>query len=300
MKNNEKFTINLNGGIGRVICAVPALEAFVEKYPNTKIITYAPELFAANSILEDKVYSYTHKNIFEDWIKHSTFLSPEPYQNKNYYNQKIHLTQAFAEELKVDIKNYINNPRLHITKYEENIAYPAIEFAKTFKHQHTVVFQPAGVSFNPETGIDTLGRSLSMPNIEEILLYLSKHFNLIVMSDNDCFDKPEQWYTPKNFSIRDWSLIIGNSDYFIGIDSVGQHIAHSMQVPGTVILGTTFKENVTYSDWFNIIEFYTDKKYQPIRIIEEEPFVPSSVMQFPYGTLSKDLTNHLTKCSLLK
>ena len=72
------------------------VEAFVEKYPNTKIITYAPELFAANSILEDKVYSYTHKNIFEDWIKHSTFLSPEPYQNKNYYNQKIHLTQAFA------------------------------------------------------------------------------------------------------------------------------------------------------------------------------------------------------------
>ena len=54
--------------------------------------------------------------------------------------------------------------------------------------------------------------------------------------------------------------------YFIGCDSLGQHMARAFDKPGTVILGSTYAENITYSDWFNIIENEDiPKTYSPIR-----------------------------------
>jgi ADP-heptose:LPS heptosyltransferase len=64
-----------------------------------------------------------------------------------------------------------------------------------------------------------------------------------------------------------WSAVIEGCDYFIGVDSVGQHIARAFNKPGTVILGSTFAKNITYPDWFNIVEKAgVPKKYSPIRI----------------------------------
>ena len=64
-----------------------------------------------------------------------------------------------------------------------------------------------------------------------------------------------------------WAAIIDSSDYFVGVDSVGQHMARALGKPGTVILGSTFAINVTYPDYFQILERdNTVKKYSPIRI----------------------------------
>ena len=66
--------------------------------------------------------------------------------------------------------------------------------------------------------------------------------------------------------LRMWSAIIEASDYFIGCDSLGQHMARAFDKPGSVILGSTYAENITYSDWFNIIENEDiPKTYSPIR-----------------------------------
>jgi|APSaa5957512576_1039674.scaffolds.fasta_scaffold08628_3 ADP-heptose:LPS heptosyltransferase len=300
--NTEKFTIIITGGIGRVICAIPSLEAFVKTHPNTRIVTYATSIFIGNRLLEDKVYEFNHKNIFQDWIKDSKILNPEPYTNQNYYNQRSHLITAFAEELGVTLKS--DHISLEVTKVDENTTIPAIKFAKSFGFKETVVVQPVGATYNPETNIDPSGRSLSMEGIREVLLYLASKFNLVVMGSTDCFDNPEQWYTPKDFSIRDWNMIIASSDYFIGCDSVGQHLARNANIPGTVILGTTFQENVTYPEWFNILEYYEDinlKKYQPIRILEDTPEyqVPSEVMRFPTGFLVSKIKKHMDSCNIL-
>ena len=63
-----------------------------------------------------------------------------------------------------------------------------------------------------------------------------------------------------------WVPFIGAADYFIGVDSVGQHIARALGIPGTVIVGSTFAINTTYPDYFNIVEKEDAKKYSPIRI----------------------------------
>lgn len=63
-----------------------------------------------------------------------------------------------------------------------------------------------------------------------------------------------------------WSALIDCADYFVGVDSVGQHMARATNTPGTVIFGSTFPINTSYPDWFQIIEKAGTKKYSPIRI----------------------------------
>ena len=69
-----------------------------------------------------------------------------------------------------------------------------------------------------------------------------------------------------NTDLRAWGAIIEYCDYFIGVDSVGQHMARALNKPGTVIFGSTFPINTSYPDWFQIIEKQGEKKYSPIRI----------------------------------
>jgi len=60
--------------------------------------------------------------------------------------------------------------------------------------------------------------------------------------------------------------LIECADYFVGVDSVGQHMARASNTPGTVIFGSTFPVNTSYPDYFQIIEKEGHKKYSPIRI----------------------------------
>jgi hypothetical protein len=74
-------------------------------------------------------------------------------------------------------------------------------------------------------------------------------------------------------SLRQWFAIINASDYFLGCDSVGQHAAFGLNKKATVILGSTFKENVSYPDYggFDILDFGEGKKtYSPIRLCNDE------------------------------
>ena len=67
--------------------------------------------------------------------------------------------------------------------------------------------------------------------------------------------------------MRFWTAIIESVDYFIGCDSVGQHMARAFDIPGTVIMGSTYASNVSYPDYFNIIENKNvEKVYSPIRV----------------------------------
>ena len=73
-------------------------------------------------------------------------------------------------------------------------------------------------------------------------------------------------------TLRRWMGVIAASSYFVGCDSVGQHMSHSLDIPSTVVLGSTFKENVTYDDKnVSIIDLAEGKKmYSPIRMCHNE------------------------------
>ena len=100
---------------------------------------------------------------------------------------------------------------------------------------------------------------------------LSQKYNVVLMCEGEFAKEAEAEDTysekPQIPDIRAWAAIIEASDYFIGCDSLGQHLARAFDVPGTVILGSTFAENISYPDWFQIIDDRkTQKRYSPIRI----------------------------------
>ena len=77
---------------------------------------------------------------------------------------------------------------------------------------------------------------------------------------------------PQGVNLLQWMGIINAADYFIGCDSMGQHYAHALGKPATVVIGSTCPENISYPENknFTIIDNGKGKrKYIPMRITHD-------------------------------
>lgn len=265
----------INGGAGRMICALPALERFIQENPDGYIITEAGLDFVwGNRLLQDRTFDINTKGLFENILKHGQIISPEPYRDNDYYNQRLSIAQTFDKLINGSVRdNFDYKPNIVLNKEEELHGVSAIQHAKTeHKKEKTIVIQPYGRSSvndeNLKIVADYSTRSLETKTYLEIVKALRENFNIISMTE---FPVPGDDITlnPKQLTLRKWAAIIDSADYFIGCDSVGQHLAYSKDKPGSVILGSTFAVNVSYPKYFNIIEKEGfEKKYSPIRITE--------------------------------
>jgi ADP-heptose:LPS heptosyltransferase len=224
-----------------------------------------------NVLLQDITYSADTKGVFDLVFKNAdVVVSPEPYRVPDYYNQKLSLAQAFDRIINETNEHKDLPPlKLHLNKSEEKGAANLIADVKSQqKKNKTIVIQPFGRSARIERGdvIDESSRGLDSASYLKLVKKLSTKYNLVLFAEKE-FHLPEDTYTFKpQADLRIWMAIVEACDYFVGCDSVGQHFARAFDKPGTVIVGSTFPINVTYPDWFNIIEKDLPKKYSPIRI----------------------------------
>ena len=268
----RKKVFIINGGVGRVICSLPAFEKYMKikgKYFN--IICESGLEFFLGTELQDIAYDPSHKGLFEDIIKPSQLVDLEPYHEWGYYNQEKSLTESFDKLInETDAHADLTRPKIVLSKTEEINAVGVLKKAKEEgKKNRTIVFQPFGRSaVQHESGhvIDQSSRSLSTNDYFYISEALRRHYNVIgfteIKFDNDKNVKVEA-------DLRHWAAIIEAADYFIGVDSCGQHMAYAFNKPGSVILGSTFAENISYPNHFNIVEKPNndiEKVYSPIRI----------------------------------
>ena len=198
-------------------------------------------------------------------------ISPEPYRVPGYYKQEKSLAEAFDYLInETDDHSDLGVPVLKTNKSEE---LQAANFMQSVRQQQqkqkTVVIQPFGRSVEkPQDGVimDQSSRSINPDTYLKLVKKLATKYNLILFAEKN-FWMPEDTYTMKpEADLRMWTAFIDAADYFIGCDSVGQHMARAMNKPGTVIVGSTFAINTTYPNFFNIVERDVQKKYSPIRI----------------------------------
>tara|TARA_B100002019_G_scaffold100448_2_gene86559 strand:+ start:4397 stop:5320 length:924 start_codon:yes stop_codon:yes gene_type:complete len=261
----------INGGAGRVICALPALQKYYKNHgPDFYILSESGiEFFVGHPELQDLAFELNHKGLFEDIIKPNDLVTIEPYREHGYYNQKKSLSQSFDKLINnTDDHSDLEKPKIVLSKMEEINALDAVSNVRDYhKKKKTIVIQPFGRSCSlHKTGhtIDPSSRSLSTDDYFYISEKIRRKYNLITFSEIK-FDNDENMYVETN--IRQWSAIIEAADYFVGIDSVGQHMAYAFNKPGSIILGSTFAENISYPKHFNILEKKgIKKKYSPIRI----------------------------------
>lgn len=271
----------INGGAGRVLCSLPALEHYVKNIDDDVVIISEgwTELFLASAIIRDKVYPISHKGLF-DVIKDREIITPEPYRLNAYFNQKANLIQAFDMLINYDIPPSdvptTKNFNFNLGKADYVFGETVIRNAKDcFKKDKVVVFQPfgSGVKQSEEFVYDESGRSFEFREAVRIVDELSEHYAIIMMSDfKPPINRQVNALIPDNVNMLQWMGIINSANYFIGCDSVGQHIANALNKPSTVVIGSTYPENISYPNNknFKIFDLGKDKRrYSPIRITND-------------------------------
>tara|TARA_B100000214_G_C23972982_1_gene631156 strand:- start:1415 stop:2593 length:1179 start_codon:yes stop_codon:yes gene_type:complete len=272
----------INGGAGRVVCAIPALEKYADLNRGVDddfvIVSESwQELFQGSRELRKRVYNLDHKDLFKDKLKDKEIISPEPYRLNAYFNQQCNLVQAFdiiindLDHIPTGVESKV--PALELNKVEQITGHNVInEVREVTGKDKIVVFQPFGQSIQHQGKFifDTSGRSFELTNVIEIIEELKKDYGVVIMSQVEIPSWQEMGIAmPSNMNLMQWAGVINAADYFLGCDSVGQHLAVSVAKPATVVLGSTYPENISYIDVpaHKIIDLGEEKRdYSPIRL----------------------------------
>ena len=276
---NKAFFIN--GGAGRVMCAIPALEKYAETNKDFIIVAEGwMEIFSGSPKLRDKVFHVMHNRLFEDHLRHMEIVSPEPYRLNDYYNQKCNLIQAFDILINGSDKVLPASTKItmELSKKEQVDGYNIVNDVRRVKgKEKVIVFQPFGSGVIQQTDFifDTSGRSFELSDTVKLINELKKDYGIILMSqipiESEVNEQSVAW--PQNVGIRQWMGIINAADYFLGCDSLGQHIAYALGKPATVVIGSTYPENISYQDEknFKIIDLGKEqRRYAPFRITSDD------------------------------
>jgi hypothetical protein len=275
---NKVFWID--GGAGRAISAIPAFLKYNRLNPDTEwsvIVTGWDNLYWGIPELQDRTYNPDTKGVFENVIsKADIIITPEPYRNPAYFRQEISLAEGFDREINGTTDHSdLGIPKLIFNKAETILSLNTIkELKDKQKKSKTVIIQPFGRGAQPiektqdekttKVG-DEESRSLSSDAYLSLAKKLSLKYNLIFFGEPQFVLAQDTFAINYNCELRQWASLIENVDYFVGVDSVGQHMARAVGTPGTVIFGSTFPKNTSYPDYFQIIEKPGTKKFAPIR-----------------------------------
>lgn len=262
-----KTTFLIDGGLGRQISAIPALEKYVKNNPDTKIITYFwTPIYWGNPILAPRTFDSNTKGIF-DMIRDSKIIKPEPYYNSNYINGKINMADAFNEEINGDNEK-MPVPKIYLTPAELKRGRNTVKQ----NNKRVICFQPFGSTANFENNdiFDNTVRSISKEFTQVITdMFKRENFDIAFFDDREIgFLDRSKFLNIRGVDCRAWAAIIANCDYFIGCDSSGQHIARSFEVPGAVFIGGTSEVNTSYPDFFTILKKEGPKSYMSYRLAD--------------------------------
>jgi hypothetical protein len=266
-----KTIINIDGGLGRVITAIPALLKYGKLHPNEDWYVMIPGWdFMTWGIeeLQQRTFNPETKGMFENYYWDADkVISPEPYKLPAFYRNEISLREAF-DVLINDTTDHSDLPEmtLELTIDEILNARKIISDAKQFlkmEDKKVIVYQPFGsTALQSDLGIyDKSMRSMNHTFSNFLVEKLKKDYVVINMNAPLWV-----WEGIVNLQpdpdLRTWSAIIQQADYFIGCDSCGQHIARSVGTDASVVIAGTHEVNVSYPEKFHIFK-KKDAKYYP-------------------------------------
>ena len=144
-----------------------------------------------------------------------------------------------------------NMLRLGIDKYDYKATYYLSKEEKDWAKQETIQFE------NPILAICTKSKepvkNWPKENWSELIQNLKANFSIIQLGDyrEPTFDGVHR-YAGK-LSMRESAAILSKANYFIGPDSLLMHIANGLNIPSTIIFGSSRPVNCFgYSDNINL------------------------------------------------
>lgn len=282
-------TLLIDGGLGRCVSAIPALEKFVLNNSDCNIITYYwTPIFWGNKTLTKNIIDSSTKGIF-DKIKDTKIIKPEPYHNSNFLNERISMTEAFDEEIN-EVPGNLQKPKLKFSSVELATHRNRID-----QRKKTIFIQPfsSTAKFINDEFVDNTNRSLTLHSANFIADFLSRNnFQVIIFDTKGAMDK-NRYHNVDDLNTRQAMSVMAQCDYLIGIDSCCNHIGYALELPGTTFFGGTSIINYGYPDWFKIIckDDVNSIKYYPFRVAEFDSWLSevenSDTMNYTENELEK-------------
>jgi len=282
MSKSKAFFVN--GGAGRMIASIPAFEKYVEESEDKDFIIVCEggtDIFKGHPTLDERTFDIWHKHLFRDQIQSREIVTTEPYRVWEYYNQKCSISQAFDIQINGKGIRELPRPTLKLSKDELLVGRQLVgDVKKKLKKEKVIVLQPfgRGIEYIDETLIDKTARSFELKDVKTIVKKLQQaDYGIIMMSEFkvDISDAKlkDEIAMPENVSTRVWAAVIKYADYFLGCDSLGQHLAYAMEQKASVVMGSTFPINVSYPECpdFDVLDMgEIGRQYDPIRILPDE------------------------------
>ena len=200
-----KTIINLDGGLGRIITAIPALLKYGKNHPDedwyVMIVGWDFMLWGIEE-LQERTFNPEVKGMFQNYYWDADkVIAPEPYKLPAFYRNEISLAEAFDElingttdhsdlpdmTLEITIDEILNgrqfiNQAIH--GVSDCCGPSGCESKPTENHKKVVVYQPFGsTATHSELGIyDRSMRSISHVFANEIAKALAKDYIVINMN----------------------------------------------------------------------------------------------------------------------
>lgn len=270
-------TFLLSGGAGRIIAAIPALEKYHRLNPRDdfRVVIYGWEsLYWNHPILQSRTYGVGTKGVFDNLVKQNRLVSPEPYHVHGYYNQLLSMAEAFDEIINgTDDHSDLDKPNLHLHSNEVQTARKMVQEALQQRSKKKfIVYQPygSGIQMVNNRPHDSSGRSLDVDDALHLGRLMSQDAAVLYFGPNEYIHPGDDFMLNAKgipgADLRFYMAMISQADAFVGVDSVGQHIARSFNLPGLIIMGSTFEVNVSYPRHFKFYRNGVKPTYSPIRI----------------------------------
>jgi len=269
-----KTIINIDGGYGRILCAIPSLLKYGKDHPDedwyVMIVGWDVSTWGIPE-LQQRTFNPETKGMFENYYWDADkVIAPEPYKLPAFYRNEISLREAFNVLIN-DTTDHSDLPEMRIESSMDEII-SAREAIQNIREQNpnkkVIVFQPFGSTID-NTSVGLYDRSLRSINpymLEKFVEELGKDYVIINMNANLYqHEKVSNIYPDPG--LRIWAAVIQEADYFIGCDSCGQHMASAVGTPASVVIAGTHEVNVSYPEKFHIIKREGVKYYpNPMRV----------------------------------
>lgn len=258
----KRYTLLLNGGIGKHVCATTLLRYIQEKEPDSQItvISGYPEVFLFNPRVHRNLHFMT-SYVFDDYINGTDLRIGDPYHLMEYYGNEKHISQVFPKAYRFESENENTYPELYIGDEEQR---KVKEFAMQSKNPLITIQATGGNQMMQSPHKDPKQfspRDLSLEVAQKIVdICVARGFNVIQVA------LPQEYHL-KNVVIfegqpfRSYIPIIPHISAHIGIDSAMMHAVAAFKKEALIFWNNTHEKTLGYP---NMINVHRDKCPNPM------------------------------------
>jgi hypothetical protein len=274
---SKNIIFQIDGGIGKCICATAVVKAIKKQYPNDNILVVSgyPEVFLNNPNITK---SFQHGNLsyfFTDNIegKEVKLMLHNPYLEIDYVQEKQHLIKTWCEMF--DIKYDNEQPEMFLTQRE-------IDFFQSKYKSDKPLFMMQTNGGGPSDLKYSFARDLPTSVVTKVIQHFAQKYNIIHVRREDQIGY--QNTTPITASFREILALALVTEKRLLIDSFLQHGCVALNLASTVCWITNSPKTLGYELHDNILANPFTKQSELKNCYLSKFNIGGDPIEFPYNS----------------